>query len=511
QGPQGETGAQGPQGPQGETGAAGPQGPQGETGPAGPEGPQGPQGETGPAGATGATGATGEVPANVARTDTGNIFSGTNTFNGTTILNDPVTMFSLSMSNGQIQNLGTPSLSGHAANKFYVDNAVTAAVSGLSGSYVQLAPSSSQVTTSGNDLISLAVNGSSAAFRVGNGGSIVATGVDDLAGSIPVEGAGTRFMWLPHRSAIRAGTIDGTQWDEANVGLYSAAFGSDVRASGDFSFAAGADSVAANSWSVAMGQYVTASGAASIGLGYYAHTNSRQGSFVFSDRSVLDDGNFATDESFKASVNHSFNVRATGGYYLFTNSAVTTGLRLSHLTSSNTSYGSFVWTDRSSDTAVTPTAQNQTIFRSSGGYWLYSNSTLTAGVTLAPGSGSWSSLSDRNMKENFFSVDGEDVLSRLRSVPVSLWNYKSQDASIRHIGPMAQDFHAAFGVGEDNRRISVVDIAGVTLAGVQALDVRTATMQNVIDAQQQEIESLREANRKMEERLKKLEKLLDQD
>jgi hypothetical protein len=177
---------------------------------------------------------------------------------------------------------------------------------------------------------------------------------------------------------------------------------------------------------------------------------------------------------------------------------VSTGLRLSHLTSSNASYGSSVWTDRSSDSSVTPTAQNQTIFRSSGGYWLYSNSTATAGVTLAPGSGSWSSLSDRNMKENFFAVDGEEILARLRNVPVSTWNYKSQDASIRHIGPMAQDFYNAFGVGEDNRRISVVDIAGATLAGVQALDSRTAAMQSRIDALEQE----------NTERLERIEQLL---
>ena len=337
-------------------------------------------------------------------------------------------------------------------------------------------------------------------FRVDNTGGFAAFGETDL-GDIPAQGAGTRFMWLPYKGATRAGYVDGTQWDEANVGYFSTAFGNNARASGDYAFAAGQNVVAANSWAVAMGQYVTSSGAASVGLGYYAHTNSRQGSFVFSDRSVLDDGNFVTDESFKAVNAHSFNVRATGGYYLFTNTGVTTGLRLSHLTTSNTAYGSFVWSDRSSDTAVTPTAQNQTIFRSSGGYWLYSNSTLTAGVTLAPGSGSWSSLSDRNMKENFFAVDGEEVLSRLRSVPVSTWNYKSQDAGIRHIGPMAQDFYDAFGVGEDNRRISVVDIAGATLAGVQALDSRTVAMQSRIDALEQE-------NAELRERLERIEQLL---
>ena len=37
------------------------------------------------------------------------------------------------------------------------------------------------------------------------------------------------------------------------------------------------------------------------------------------------------------------------------------------------------------------------------------------------------------------------------------------------MGPMAQDFRAAFGLGEDDKHISTVDAVGVALAGVQAL------------------------------------------
>jgi hypothetical protein len=53
-------------------------------------------------------------------------------------------------------------------------------------------------------------------------------------------------------------------------------------------------------------------------------------------------------------------------------------------------------------------------------------------------------------------------------MPIQRWNMKSQDASIRHIGPMAQDFHAAFAVGEDNRHINSVDADGVALAPFKA-------------------------------------------
>ncbi len=93
----------------------------------------------------------------------------------------------------------------------------------------------------------------------------------------------------------------------------------------------------------------------------------------------------------------------------------------------------------------------------------------TAGVVLPAGGGAWSPLSDRNAKENFVLVDGVAVLERLDAMEISTWNYKAQDEGIRHMGPMAQDFHAAFAVGEDEKRISTVDADGVALAAIQGL------------------------------------------
>lgn len=94
---------------------------------------------------------------------------------------------------------------------------------------------------------------------------------------------------------------------------------------------------------------------------------------------------------------------------------------------------------------------------------------LGCAATLPANGSSWSFASDRQAKENFKSVDGLQLLARLNAIPIETWNYKSQDASIRHVGPMAQDFRAAFGLGEDEKYISTVDIGGVSLAGVQAL------------------------------------------
>lgn len=77
--------------------------------------------------------------------------------------------------------------------------------------------------------------------------------------------------------------------------------------------------------------------------------------------------------------------------------------------------------------------------------------------------------SDRAIKSNFGSVDPADMLNRVRDLPISTWNYTSDDSSIRHIGPMAQDFAAMFVVGADDRHIHPLDGQGVALAAIQGL------------------------------------------
>ena len=107
--------------------------------------------------------------------------------------------------------------------------------------------------------------------------------------------------------------------------------------------------------------------------------------------------------------------------------------------------------------------------QASGGVRFYTNSALTSGVELPAGGGAWSSLSDRAVKRNVVAVDTREVLRSLIAMPVSRWSYESQDEKVRHIGPMAQDFAAAFRVGEDDRRINTLDADGVALAAIQGL------------------------------------------
>lgn len=128
--------------------------------------------------------------------------------------------------------------------------------------------------------------------------------------------------------------------------------------------------------------------------------------------------------------------------------------------------GSFVWADTNS-TPFSSSLDNQFNIRASGGTRIFSNSTLTAGVTLAPGGSAWNAVSDSTLKRNKRLVDGGELLANLMQLPIKQWSYKSQDPSIEHIGPMAQDFYTIFGVGENDKTISTIDPAGIALAAIQ--------------------------------------------
>lgn len=100
--------------------------------------------------------------------------------------------------------------------------------------------------------------------------------------------------------------------------------------------------------------------------------------------------------------------------------------------------------------------------------------------------------SDRDRKTAFRDLDGRQVLEALAEVPVSTWAFKSDARAVRHIGPMAQDFHRAFGAGPDDRHISPMDMGGVALAAIQELH--------------QQMKALIERNAELEARLAELER-----
>lgn len=145
--------------------------------------------------------------------------------------------------------------------------------------------------------------------------------------------------------------------------------------------------------------------------------------------------------------------------------------------------GSFVWAD-ASGTNISSSTANEFTVRASGGVRFFSSPDSSSGVILERGSGSWSSLCDRNAKTNIAPVDAKQVLEAVANLPIATWSYKSQANGTRHIGPMAQDFHAAFHVGENERHISTVDATGVSLAAIQGLH-------ELVRKQEAEIETLK--------------------
>jgi hypothetical protein len=171
--------------------------------------------------------------------------------------------------------------------------------------------------------------------------------------------------------------------------------------------------------------------------------------------------------------------------------------------------GVFLFADSTDDNAdFDSIAANEFAVRASGGFRFRTSADLSTGCNLPAGSGTFSCTSDRNVKENFRALDGRAILHKLSLIPITEWNYKGQGPTIRHIGPMAQDFYAAFGLGESDTTISTVDADGIALISIQALYQMSLEKDKQIEQLTQEIEELRASNAALQERLEALEKLV---
>jgi trimeric autotransporter adhesin len=170
--------------------------------------------------------------------------------------------------------------------------------------------------------------------------------------------------------------------------------------------------------------------------------------------------------------------------------------------------GSLVLAD-SNQADFTSTAANELAVRATGGVRLVTAIDAAgeplAGVLLPAGSGAWATLSDREAKMDFAPVDGQQILSRLAVLPIQTWRYKAQPGETRHLGPAAQDFYAAFGVGEGDRTISTVDADGVALASIQALYGKLLEKDAEISAVKTENQALRKELERLETRMDALE------
>jgi Head domain of trimeric autotransporter adhesin len=340
------------------------------------------------------------------------------------------------------------------------------------------------------------------------------------AGRIPATGAGVRLMWYPKVGSLRAGSVDGSHWDEANVGRSSAAFGENTIASGTYSTAWGSLTTAAGTGSgalggeseatgayslaaglgakatgertVALGERTTASGLVATAIGFQTTASGTTSTAMGTGTSATGGASTAMGSRTLASADYSTamgsGTKATGNYSTamgFETQA--SGISSTAIGAASTAAGlgsvamgtraiaqgagSFAFADRSSTEPYTA-LENQFVVRAHGGIGF--NSGTNIGCDLPAGVGAWACTSSRLAKEGFEEVDGETVLAKLARIPIQRWSYLGTPAM--HVGPMAEDFHGAFGLGEGPTTITTVDADGIALLGVQTLERRTAEL-----------------------------------
>ena len=334
-------------------------------------------------------------------------------------------------------------------------------------------------------------------FRVDSAGGFVA--ISELGiGIIPASGCGYRMMWHPFKAAFRAGSTDDNgacnYWDDANIGFYSWAGGylTVAGAYGTFAFGDQVEVRGVDGAAFGASNTITSLGTA----GFSAGTSNTCDGFVCVAMG------YTNTARGQGAVAIGYRVTADADY----------AVALGHRASANGFDGTFVIADQSTTDSLEASATNQFSSRYAGGYRLYTNATTTTGVSMNAGGSSWLVISDRNRKENFAPVDGEQVLLRLRSVPVTSWRYiDEEDRTVRHVGPMAQDWQRAFGLASDETTINMSDFDGVNLAAIQALERRTtelAARTAEVERLRAEVAALREENAGFRDRLERIEALL---
>lgn len=432
---------------------------------------------------------------NVARLTAQNYFSGQNTFNG------------LSMNGTNIVNLANPVSATDATNKAYVD-----------ANFIKFVPGAEQLSVGDANGTAPMVNlrgGSTccsgpgghtpAFFKVFQNGSFVATGNLGI-GTSPMEGKGYRTSWHTYKGAFRSGYAD-NEWDDANVGFFSWAGGSNSTASGLYALAFGDTNQAESTSSIVFGSGNQVKGAAGFSAGAGNRVCDTYG--VALGNNAKSGGPYINGKCDP----ETFNIRGLAavaiGYNVTADQDHTTAM--GKFASNNGFQGTFVWSDGSAQASADTfrnTANNEFALRATGGFRFRTNLGGTTGCNLPAGSGVFNCTSSRYTKENFSLVNGNDVLSRLRKVPISTWNYISEGRNVRHMGPMAEDFFQAFRLGTSDTSIGVQDLAGVSLGAIQELDQRTTELQQKtaeVDQLRQQVDQLRLANEALEKRLSALE------
>lgn len=349
-------------------------------------------------------------------------------------------------------------------NDIYGSHAVA-----YSGNYIAVAAKAARsVTISSLETQSV---GLSVGERVGIG-TFLPAGALHVVGDVVVERA--------QRIELSADWIELGNFTTAS-GSSSTAMGSGTTASGESSTAMGVGTLANGSYSTAMGWATTASGDASTAMGV----------------STLASGHYSMSTGYDtvASGTYSF----AGGLETIASGRCSTAIGFGAKALHD---GTFVWGDYQF-AELPSSAENEFTVRASGGVRFFSNTNLAAGVSLAPNANAWSVISDRAVKKDFAAVDSREVLEKLAAVPVQSWHYQWESADATpHLGPVAQDFKAAFYPGRDDKSITTLEFDGVALAAIQGLNRK---LEDKLEQKQTEIAELQRQNAELLKRLEAVE------
>lgn len=389
----------------------------------------------------------------------------------------------------------------NAGSLILTDKRLSVDANNGSGEVLRVTSNFQDVTNNSGLLVrfrSAGIGPSTDRFRFDNAGGFVALGQLGY-GIIPASGAELRFMWHPYKGAFRFGEASSAgEFNEANIGFYS--------------FAGGNRTIANDFASFAFGDQVVVTGTSAVGFGA---NSTIDGNFGFSSGSqntcigfVCTAIGFVAHAEGQAASAIGYRVSAVGDHSHVLGRYGRTGCNAGVLdcTTTFSRTGSFVFADASINSYMDATANNQFNVRARGGIRLRTSTATqdsvgvnaNTGCDIPGNSGVMSCASSRLVKENYLSLDGEEVLSKLRRLPVMQWNYIGDDSGEKHIGPFAEDFQTAFKLSPSDKSIGAQDLSGVALVGVQALEQRTANLQNEnnllksrLEEQQKQIEVLK--------------------
>lgn len=487
----------GPQGPQGAPGPIGPRGEPGQKGAPGDPGPAGPQGESGPPGAADAWSRTGN-----ANTSPDLNFLGTTDAQPLILKANGQEVLRLEASASGVRLI---SGSGNLINNTSTNAAI------LGGRQNQIGANSPSSTIAGGSAnllrdfqrASFIGGGSRNEIKSDNQESLIVGGRDNTIGTNSVI-------------SLVVGGAENSIQDNVDGALMVGGFRNDIRGSDNPNIRqiapviiGGSDNEIAegrgSSFAIILGgdnnrigtncvhsvisggtnNIIADNAYKSFASGSRARVN-HPGSWVWSDSQAANFGSAGAN---------TFNIRSEGGVHLNEDTSLFYGSQTRQMLNlwstqygigvqNSTAYfrtslnGSFSWFrgGAHADAANTPGAGGTEVMRLNG-----------SGLRV---NGTFVSASDRNAKEGFEPVDPQAILNKVVALPLSTWSYKADEQRNRHVGPMAQDFKAAFNLGDDDKHIATVDADGVALAAIQALNQRIETQGTRIDRLEQTIREL---------------------